>query len=177
MKLYKDSIKALNLLPNSERRRVPVVNHTPACWHAVLLTTAQMWCPCDPLLIPQSTDYLRLIIMTKDRRSECNLDTTALGTQRVTTDLTRFQYKHAKSLVIINSRGLSHKHKGGHLPLSIQAEVKAPPESLHEGMCKQQQINASEQYSLLSTMDLPQKHKCAPPLTGFITWIRGGRDE
>lgn len=30
MKLYKDSVKALNLLSNTERRRVPVVNHTPA---------------------------------------------------------------------------------------------------------------------------------------------------
>lgn len=39
-----------------------------------------------------------------------------------------------KSLVIINSRGLLHKQKGGHLPLSIQAEVKAPPESLHENL-------------------------------------------
>lgn len=168
MKLYKDSIKALNLLPNTERHRipgVPVVNHTPAC---TLLTCSSAHNAADVMLMwpvthPTSNGlYLRLIIsaVTKDRRSACNHDMTALGAQRVTRDPTHSQDKHAKSLVIINSRGLLHQHKGGHLPLSIQAEVKAPPESLHERMCKQQGINASKRYSLLSTMDLPQM--CPP---------------
>lgn len=149
MKLYKDSIKALNLLLNTEHRMIPgapVVNHTPAC---TLLTCGSAHNSADVMLmwsVPHPTSsglYLRLIIstVTKDRRSECNL----FGAQRVTMDPTHSQDKHAKSLVIINSRGLLRKHKGGHLPLSIQAEVKAPPESLHERMFKQQQINTSEQ--------------------------------
>lgn len=47
MRVYKDSIKALNLLLNTERRMIPgvsVVNHTPACTmrSAAQLVTTQM---------------------------------------------------------------------------------------------------------------------------------------
>lgn len=47
-------------------------------------------------------------------------------------DLAHSQHKRPKSLVMMKSSGISHKEKGGRLPLLLQAEVKAPPESLHE---------------------------------------------
>lgn len=75
MKLYKDAIKALNLLLNTEHRMipgVPVVNHTPAC---TLLTCSSANNSADVMLMwsvtfPTSNGlYLRLIIstVTKDR--------------------------------------------------------------------------------------------------------------
>lgn len=88
----------------------------------------------------------------------------------------------------MKSSGISHKEKGGRLPLLLQAEVKAPPESLHErtiwlsselgirGLLWVRATADEYQWAVsFVVIYLQQEHKCAP-LTVFIT-LPGGRDE
>lgn len=80
-------------------------------------------------------------------------------------------------------RGLLHKQKGGHLPLSIQSEVTASLEGFPERMSWNVQFDTGGVLWVKTTADkckwavmLVVYHKCAP-LAGFITCILDGCDE